>query len=278
MDRIARCPQVSTLCVARRASSTNDVALQLAAAGTVGLPALVLAEEQVRGRGRGSNRWWSAAGSLTFTWIVPPERYGVAGRDEQLVPLAVGVALCQAADRFLPASVRCALRWPNDVYLQGRKLAGILVERAGPCRLLGGAGDECERESRGEPAIVAEGAPFAIGVGINVTNSFDAAPAEVRERAIALCQVAGPAIQLTDVLIDCLDQLDCCLHLLKRDRTELLASCRRRLELTGRLVAVQQPGRRIEGLCCGIADDGALLVRSASGLARLLDGVVVEVQ
>jgi BirA family biotin operon repressor/biotin-[acetyl-CoA-carboxylase] ligase len=282
LTRLARCPQVRTLCFARQLSSTNDLALQLSAARSVELPALVLAERQVHGRGRGANRWWSSAGSLTFTWLVAPERFGITGLEQQLVPLAVGVALCEAAGQFLGPGKSCGVRWPNDVYLDGRKLAGILVERGEPAPGTSAgqahSSDAGEQERHGAAARPVQQPTLVIGIGVNVNNSFESAPAELRQRAIALCQAAGRSLDLTEVLSACLRQLDRALHSLGQSRVEVLERCRSRLEMAGRRVVVQQPGRRIEGLCCGIAEDGALLVRSATQLERLIDGVVLSVE
>ncbi len=105
--------------------STNDEALAWA---TAGAPegCFVLAEEQTRGRGRQGNRWWSRpAAALTFTFIarpLPGERL-YPGRFTAWGAIAV-------AETLEALGLSPALKWPNDVLLEGRKVAGVLAEAA----------------------------------------------------------------------------------------------------------------------------------------------------
>lgn len=103
-------------------TSTLDVAHRLAAEGA---PAgtLVIANEQTAGRGRGGKRWQSAPGAgLWLTMIErPPDSSGLG-----VLSLRVGLAAANALDRFAREPVR--LKWPNDLFIDQRKLGGILVE------------------------------------------------------------------------------------------------------------------------------------------------------
>lgn len=121
--------------------STMDIAHRLASEGT---PAgtLVLADQQTAGRGRGGKVWDSAPGQ--GIWMTLIER----PRDEraiEVLSIRVGLAAAKALDRFAEEPIR--LKWPNDLYTSGKKLAGILVEA---------------RWREGQPEWV------AIGIGINV--------------------------------------------------------------------------------------------------------------
>jgi BirA family biotin operon repressor/biotin-[acetyl-CoA-carboxylase] ligase len=102
--------------------STNDRARDLVEAGAPG-GTVVTAREQTEGRGR-RGRVWAAPGgkALLYSAILRP-------LDERhlLLPLSVPLAICRAAER-LRAGVECAVKWPNDVWLEGRKLAGVLIE------------------------------------------------------------------------------------------------------------------------------------------------------
>lgn len=103
-------------------TSTLDAAHALAAAGA---PAgtLVLAERQTAGRGRGGRRWASASGSgIWLTLIERPTEPGAV----ELLSIRLGLHAARVLDRFAPDVVR--LKWPNDLYCGGGKLAGILVE------------------------------------------------------------------------------------------------------------------------------------------------------
>ncbi len=109
--------------------STSSLALRLTRADEHQLPLLVLAREQTAGRGRGTNRWWSGEGALTFSLVL--DGTPLAHSDQMLmVPLVVGWAVCDAVEQMFP-TLHLQLKWPNDVYLDDRKLAGILIERQG---------------------------------------------------------------------------------------------------------------------------------------------------
>ena len=103
-------------------SSTMDVAHQAAAKGAPS-GTLVLAERQLSGRGRGGRAWVSDAPSGIWLTLIERPWEGVP---VELMSIRAGLALAPALDRFARASV--GLKWPNDLYVQGRKLAGILLE------------------------------------------------------------------------------------------------------------------------------------------------------
>ena len=105
--------------------STNDEALAWAGAGAPE-GCLVLAERQTRGRGRQGNRWWShPAAALTFTFIARP----LPGEQPYLARFTAwaAVALAEALEAL---GLSPSLKWPNDVLLEGRKIAGVLAETA----------------------------------------------------------------------------------------------------------------------------------------------------
>ncbi len=109
-----------------RLASTSDLCLRLAAAGEPdGLA--VRAGEQSAGRGRGGRSWRSASGNLFLSALLRPAGEAeAAGR----YALLAGVAVWEALAGFLPDAATLSLKWPNDVLLGGKKLAGILVESA----------------------------------------------------------------------------------------------------------------------------------------------------
>ena len=137
-------------------ASTNDTAKQRAADAGCPLPLLVLADRQTAGRGRQSNRWWSDAGSLTFSVVVGAGQ----SRDNRSTPglesLSAAIAVVEAVAPALPGR-DLGICWPNDVIVSGRKLAGILVEVLGNRRQV-------------------------IGIGVNVNNHLQLAPDDVRGR------------------------------------------------------------------------------------------------
>src|SRR5688500_14403447 len=104
-----------------RLRSTNDHAAVLRKRRELFAPAVVLTGNQLAGRGRGSNKWWSDGGVLTVTFAMPIEEHLAAYQ----IPLAAGLAVRNAA-ADLSRQDSISLKWPNDVLYEGRKLAGLL--------------------------------------------------------------------------------------------------------------------------------------------------------
>ncbi len=152
-----------------RLRSTNDHATELRRRGKLFAPALVLTGKQIAGRGRGSNSWWSDAGSITVTFVFPVEEH----LSPHQVPLLAGLAVRDAAAE-LCGDEAVLLKWPNDVVFKGRKLAGLL----------------CERVSKAD----------LIGVGLNVNTQIRRAPAALREQITSLAIIGKNKLDMTDAL------------------------------------------------------------------------------
>jgi BirA family biotin operon repressor/biotin-[acetyl-CoA-carboxylase] ligase len=186
--------------------STNDRAAELALDTNIELPALVVARHQTAGRGRGQNKWWSGEGALTFSLLLEPAAFGSETRTWPQVSLTTATAVCDALRRELdavniPQSERSSpatagnpklcpclgIKWPNDVLLDGRKIAGILIESPG------GAAPAKDR--------------IIIGIGININNSWQTAPADMTSNGASLCDVTDAKCDLQSVLQCVLAQL-----------------------------------------------------------------------
>ncbi len=145
--------------------STNDLARSWVETGEAPLPFCLRADRQTRGRGRGTNRWWSDEGSLMFTLAIDPRAHGLRPEHEPRMSLASAVGLIDAIESLdLRLTYPLAIRWPNDIEAGDRKLGGILPERV--------------ETSRGRFLL--------IGIGLNLTTRFDMAPDDVRPMAVAL--------------------------------------------------------------------------------------------
>lgn len=249
--------------------STSDRALELAADDSVETPLLVLAERQTGGRGRGTNRWWSGPGGLTFSLVLATEGWELTAERRPMIALTAGLAVCETVRKLLRSETGVIvppwaaggplhetdirLKWPNDVLLGTRKLCGILVE------------------SRG-----AQSPRVVVGIGLNVNNSLDAAPPDVQARAVALCDAHGDHYDRCEVLVSILRRLERRLDLLRDSRDELASCWHEFCALTGRIVEIETAGRRVVGRCAGIAPDGALLIQTESGSERIVSGVVIR--
>ena len=238
----------------RELSSTNDLALQLAGRDDFQTPLLVLTENQTAGRGRSANRWWTNSGALTFSLVIEAVSVNLPAKRWPQVSLTAGLAVCEALGTFLPEA-RLGLKWPNDVYLKGRKLCGILVE-VPP-----------QRTSR-----------LVLGIGINVNNSFRSASHELQAIATSLFDVFQNHFDLTDVLVPVLKQLARRLESLVAKDACLWNDWQQLCLLRGRTVHLEIGSGRIVGVCRGIDPDGALLLQTESGIERVFSGVVSRIE
>jgi BirA family biotin operon repressor/biotin-[acetyl-CoA-carboxylase] ligase len=243
-------------------SSTNDRGMELAGSPDLVTPLLILAGEQTAGRGRGTNRWWSGPGALTFSLVFDPEKDVSSCESPPLdaerwprVALVAGVALCDVLHEAIP-DVACGLKWPNDVLLAGKKVAGILVEVP--------------------PAIPPAPRRLVLGMGVNVNNTLSAAPAEIQAAGSALCDVAGAAFDLIPLVILWLNRFADSLDALAIGDPALPARWQSLCALTGKIVELQSGNRLVRGLCRGIDADGALLVDTNDGPERLYAGALVR--
>jgi BirA family transcriptional regulator, biotin operon repressor / biotin---[acetyl-CoA-carboxylase] ligase len=227
--------------------STQDRAAELAASGGRG-PVLVVADRQTAGRGRGANRWWTGSGSLAFSLLLDPRQWQLAAEAVPARSLAAGVAVVAAvAPALYPHNV--GLRWPNDVYVGSRKLSGILID------------------------VLADGRHI-VGIGLNVNNSFDGAPAEVRDRGTSMFDLTGRRHDRTTVLAGVIDELAQVLARLGTDPTSVGEQFQDLCVQTGQMLRVAVGDRIREGRCLGIAPNGALLLETESGIQQLYSGVI----
>jgi BirA family biotin operon repressor/biotin-[acetyl-CoA-carboxylase] ligase len=210
----------------RLTDSTNERAKELAAAGAPhGM--LVTADEQSAGRGRQGRAWTAPARSAVLMSLV-------TRRLSPTLPLAAAVAICDA----LPPG--CEIKWPNDIWLERRKLAGILVE-----------------------ALPQQGWAV-LGIGLNVTT--ETFPPELADTATSL-RLSGIDASSESVLADLLLSLD---QWLEATDEVVLAAWRERDALLGE--RVRWAGG--EGTAAGIDAGGALIVETENGRVSLEAGEV----
>ena len=226
-------------------ASTNEHARLLARAGAPD-GTVVAAEEQTAGRGR-QGRSWSAPRGRALTLSVihrpAPDR---AGGVLELLPLVVALAVCDACEAIAP--VRCEIKWPNDVWIERRKAAGILIEA---------------RPTEGWAVI---------GIGLNVDTAEDELGEELRETATSLRIATGrPA--------DREAALDALLAALARrldpggegGRERVLSAFRARDTLAGARITWRVGDRDGSGEARGIDELGRLVVFSDDGGRVVLD-------
>ena len=233
------------LSAARTTGSTNDDALEAAARG-VPSGAIFVADTQTRGRGRRGRHWISPPGeNLTFSLLLRPDK---PPTELGCLPLVVGLAVRAAVARRTPATV--GVKWPNDVYASGRKIAGVLVES----HIQGVRLDA-----------------IAVGVGVNVgTVTF---PRELADSATSLAALGNEALDRETVLVDVLEEFEARLWTFESgERTTLLTELRAHDLLLGRAIAADG----LEGTARGIAEDGALLLETPDRRVHSITSGTVE--
>ncbi len=215
----------------------HDVAAQGAPAGTV-----VVVEEQTAGRGRDGRTWRSPAGGVWLAMLLRPP-VPVLGA----VSLRVGLVLADVVDDLIGrggGASRARLKWPNDVLIDDRKVAGIL----------------CEGRWQGDALQW-----LGVGVGVNVANEM---PTELADRAIALRELL-PDIRRLDVLDRLVPALvPLTTHHAPLTESECTAFARRDW-LRGRQLRAPIAGR-----AAGVRPDGALLVDTGAGTTMVREGHV----
>jgi BirA family biotin operon repressor/biotin-[acetyl-CoA-carboxylase] ligase len=229
-------------------SSTMDIVDEEARAGAPeGL--VVVADEQTAGRGRSGRNWSAPPGSSLLCSVllrppVPPSRLGP-------LPLLIGVAVAEAIETV--AATTCALKWPNDVLIDGRKVAGILIQS----RL---------SESRVEYVNV--------GIGINLDVPDSALP----DGAISLSSAAASAIDRDAVLMALIERLDVAhSSYVESEGRPSLDGWTRRAAMLGEQIAVRLEGGELSGRLIGVDEVGRLLLETTSGdVVALTQGDVVR--
>jgi len=245
--------------------STNDVALtRSASAHSAGLSSLdgpgeradvgarseglvVVADQQTAGRGRRGHTWFSPPGSGLYVSVVlaPATARVDPARATMLLTLAAGVALAEGIEAA--TGLRVDLKWPNDLQVSRRKVAGILAEAAGT---------------------------VVVGYGINVAAT--AFPPELRDRATSLESELGRVVARHHVLVETLGALSSRYEDLLAGRFDaILDAWRVRApDASGARVRWMTAAGERSGVTAGIDDRGALLVHDGERVERIVSGEI----
>lgn len=236
--------------VFEQTTSTNDVVEKFARDG-VREGVVVFAESQTKGRGRMGRKWSSPTHKgLWFSVLLRPE---LRPQETTQLTVASATALRRAIESVVGLSAE--IKWPNDLLIGGKKVAGILTEMSA----------EVDRVRH-----------IIIGIGVDVNQDASDFPAELRGIATSLKVAAGEAISRAELATEMLRELDAdyariCAHEFPALADEWETGC----ATIGRNVVVQMGPRLIRGCAEALDDDGALLVRTEHGhLERIIGGDV----
>lgn len=238
-------------------ASTNSWALHhLAPSATetaprdISLPRLVLTGRQTAGRGRGNNAWWSPEGGLTFSLVVDVTPLQIPLNQQPLIALATGLAVCETLKKYMPEK-SLQLKWPNDVFLEQRKVSGILVEMAANL-----------------PGLV------VIGVGVNVNNSFLSADQALQSLGTSLYETTGVRYSLANTLIDLINGIESRLYDVANENRNFMSDWRPYCLLTGKTIHINTGRETRQGECLEIDDEGFLILQTADGVERIISGTI----
>jgi BirA family biotin operon repressor/biotin-[acetyl-CoA-carboxylase] ligase len=204
-----------------------------------------VAEHQTAGRGRLQRRWEAPPGrALLVSFILRGEAFARVGAG---LTMAVVVGARRALERF--GAGTCRIRWPNDLLLAGKKVCGILTE-TGPWR--------------DEPGWV-------VGIGVNVNQTLEDFPPELRDTATSMAIEAGAPLEREAVLAALLTEIEAVLDALVEsdaEREAIRSEWENASSLLGQMVAIDTGVEIVEGMAAGLEIDGGLIVRQESGRLR----------
>ena len=204
---------------------------------------IILADSQTDGKGRLGRTWYSAPGTGVYisTLIrpnLPPEQLPI-------LTLMAGLATVIAVNEF--SSNRAQLKWPNDLLLNGKKIAGVL----------------CEYHPKNIPAVI-------IGIGINVNQTQF--PADIKEIATSLKLETGEEINRTSLIKQLITQLDFQYSELKKYKVEtLIKNWTRHTDLFGKTITLKKSSQSITGKAIRLDNLGRLVIANESGEETALD-------
>ena len=239
--RLGRLPRQPHLVCLDRVDSTNSEAERRLAADE-SVPLVILAREQTHGRGRRGRPWHSAAnGNLYMTFVFRPELEPARLQD---FTLWMGLNLCELVSNF--CRLTPGLKWPNDLYLGGRKAGGMLTE------------------ARVDADQVRD---LVFGLGLNVNSQAADFPPDLRRTAISLAEAAGETIDPNRLAAAVIGRIGTAYRdfLDGSYRTRFAELWTRYDILRDRTVTVVQGNHTVRGTATGIDSEGSLLIRLDSG-------------
>lgn len=220
--------------------STNAIAMEIGERSPEDVT-VVLAQQQTAGQGRRGRYFFSPPGGLYMSVILRPE---VPPGRLPMITLAAGIACSLALEKLCGLEVK--IKWPNDLYVDGKKLGGILTEAAPYCFT-----------QRKISFVV-------VGIGINVNVRLETFPPELRNHVISLYDVGRRSYDMEALAADIVEHLTRSVRALTDHADAILHAWRQRDFLLNREVRWRDPqGSMVHGCGAGLMDDGCYCIRTA---------------
>ncbi len=231
--------------------STQNIAIAIAEKGNGTHGTVVIAEKQRQGRGRLRREWLSPSGGLWMSVILEPN---APTSMITLLPLAAALSVCHAIRQCTGLDAK--LKWPNDVMISGKKVAGILLDISAEAERVNysviGIGVNANIDSSSISATLAQGAP-------SITSIRDQLGQDVSKLELARAVLENLGRQLSN--------LD------NKRANVILKEWEANADMLGRQVKVLQNGRMVcQGIARGVADDGSLIIQDGSKEVKIASG------
>lgn len=228
--------------VYKSTSSTNDIAAQYAKnKENNGLA--IFAEKQTAGRGRAGAKWYSGWGDSVLCSIVLTD----CKCNAELLSLACAVAVAEAIGKA--ASNQAQIKWPNDIILGGKKVAGIILE---------------SKAINGSTAYI-------LGIGINCHQKKGTFPAELHDTATSIDIERGLIVDRNSLAKRLLSCLDHWFEVAQKNSNKVMSRWRKLSIQLGHRVSVLFDGRKFSGNCVGVDPEKGLIVELESGSRKFFD-------
>ncbi|WP_411827609.1 biotin--[acetyl-CoA-carboxylase] ligase [Luteolibacter sp. AS25] len=216
-----------------KVSSTNDELQKLAESG-MGEGLILISEEQTAGRGRRGAEWFCGKGDgLAFSVLLKPV---AAKAFWYRLALTAGLAVAEALESYVPLA---EIKWPNDVLVNNKKIAGILVEAGSSYVVLG------------------------IGINVNTMNFPDGL------NATSLGKESGNQVSRADVLLKIVQRLGNYVNRIESDFESILEGIRERCAMVDCEVTMKSAGNQKNGILRGIGNEGELLLDVKGKIERI---------
>jgi BirA family biotin operon repressor/biotin-[acetyl-CoA-carboxylase] ligase len=224
--------------VLSKTDSTND---EIRRNLTLPEGAVFIADQQTHGRGRQGRSWHSETGTgLYLSILLKPN---LSAEKLALITLMAGVATISAIQKQI-SSVPLKLKWPNDILLNGKKLAGILCEYV-------------------------PGTAVIVGIGINLNQTCF--PEDIKNIATSLKLEIGTTVNRTNLVISLLETLDSNYEeFLQEKRSSLIKKWTNRTDMFGKTTTVHQKGKSLTGTAMGLDPKGRLILKTLDGKKHTL--------
>ena len=223
-------------------------------------PRLIVADTQTAGRGRDQTSWWTDSDALAFSLVLDGQPFRSDLRQRAMIALVAGIAVTEVVKgrgekrgerKEEVGELRVGIHWPNDVFVDGRKICGILVEVPSDGRII-------------------------IGIGINTNNRVADAPVELANRVTTLRDLTGQEHDHTELLVEILNQFEKWLDVLLEDSSQVGQRADELcLQHDKQLSIDPGDGQIVSGRCLGIGSDGAILLETVDGPQSLYSGRLV---